>query len=193
MRARLLALSVLLALTGCGGDEGEHASAADPHVSRTISVSSPAFGQGKQIPSTYTCRGAGRVPDLAWSRVPDEARNAGSVALVVDDPDAPDGGYVHWVVVGIPASVDGIESGDLPAGAREVDASGGPGWTPPCPPSGTHHYRFTVYAFPSDRTLAWSKDTPLADVLALLAKESIAWGRLTGTVTASGGDSGGGY
>ena len=183
----IAAAGVLLA--GCGRDT-EHATAPDPDAPRTITVSSPAFDEGETIPARYTCQGKGISPPLDWSGV---SGDVGSLALVVDDPDAPDGGYVHWVVLGLPTGHGALDEGTLPDGVREVDGSGGHGWKPPCPPSRTHHYRFTVYAFSGSSAFAWRKDTPLDEVLELLADQAVAWGRLTGKVTASGGDSGGGY
>ena len=179
-----------VALTGCGGSDGEHATAPDPTAPRSITATSTAFGEGDPIPSRYTCRGQGSPPPLAWSGV---GGDAGSLALVVDDPDAPGDGYVHWVVLGIPTSQGALDAGNLPAGSTELDASGGPGWSPPCPPSGKHHYRFTLYAFPAASAFAFNRKKPLTEVLEILADEAVGWGRLTGTVTASGGDSGGGY
>jgi Raf kinase inhibitor-like YbhB/YbcL family protein len=190
-RARILGLVVALLLTGCGSDDSGHATAPQPTgVPASVSVSSAAFDEGGPIPTTYTCRGDGTSPPLEWSGVPPDT---GSLALVVDDPDAPGGGYVHWVVIGIPAGTDSVAAGSSPAGGKPLDGSGGPGWRPPCPPSGTHHYRFTVYVIPSTTGFAVSDDAPLPDVLATIAGAATAWGRLTGTVTASGGDAGGGY
>jgi Raf kinase inhibitor-like YbhB/YbcL family protein len=191
MVRRTLVLVGALALTACGGGDSDTASAHEPtSAPETITVSSPAFADGEAIPSTYTCQGAGTSPPLAWSGV---SPDAGSIALVVDDPDAPGRGYVHWVVIDIPPGTPGVDANTSPSGGTVLDASGGPGWSPPCPPSGTHHYRFTVYAFPSDTTPSMPSDSPLDGVLAVLADQASAWGRLTGTVTASGGDSGGGY
>ena len=183
MKARLLAvIPVLLVLAGCGGDE-DAAPAADPSGPRTITVTSPAFAEGEGIPATYACTGAGAgaAPGIRWSGI---GGDVGSLALVVDDPDAPGGDYVHWIVLGIPATADGIGAGDLPDGAKELEASGGPGWSPPCPPSGTHHYRFTVYAFRSDETFSIESHLSPAEVIAVLADQAVAWGRLTGTMTA---------
>jgi Raf kinase inhibitor-like YbhB/YbcL family protein len=187
MVIRALALSAAgLVLVGCGGSTGAggtvRTQAVEPTAPRTITVSSPAFSEGRAIPATYTCRGKGVSPPLQWSGV--DGDRIGSLALVVDDPDAPGGDYVHWVVLGIPTGHGALDAGDLPAGATELEASGGPGWSPPCPPSGTHHYRFTVYAFPSDSAFAVSSTAPLDEVLATISDQAVAWGRLTGTVTA---------
>ena len=190
MIRRIPVLVLALALTGCGGGDVESATASEPTEAPTIMVSSPAFDEGRTIPAKYTCHGAGTSPPLEWSGVP---ADTGSLALVVDDPDAPGDGYVHWVVIGIPTGADGVDADSSPSGATVLDGSGGPGWSPPCPPSGTHHYRFTVYAFPSSTAFAVSTTAPLDTLLSTIADQAFAWGRLTGTVSASGGDAGGGY
>lgn len=112
-----------------------------------LSLSSPAFGDGETIPTVYTCDGRDISPPLQWRDVPDEAR---SLALVVDDPDAPAGTWVHWVVYNIPPDTAGLPEGatseDLPAGAREgVNSWGRTGYGGPCPPSGEHRYMHELY------------------------------------------------
>lgn len=179
MRRPVVACAAVAALAGCGG-QSEHAGPSDPAASRTISVSSPAFADGAAIPATYTCHGAGTAPELRWSGVP---KDAGAVAVVVDDPDAPSGDYVHWIVVGIPADAGVLDGQQPPGVAKQLPASGGPGWSPPCPPSGTHHYRFTVYALPSNTTVPASSGSPTV-LVSLIARKATAWGRLTGTVAA---------
>jgi Raf kinase inhibitor-like YbhB/YbcL family protein len=193
---RVPALALLLVLTACGaggGDEpdGVHATAVEPGGPRSITVTSPAFEDGAPIPSKYTCHGAGVSPPIWWSGL--DLADIKDLALVVDDPDAPGGGYVHWVVVGVPTGHGAVDEGTVPDGARELAGTAGTGWDPPCPPSGTHHYRFTLYAFPSYRVSARSGTPTLEETLTDLAEDAVAWGRLTGTVTASGGDAGGGY
>jgi Raf kinase inhibitor-like YbhB/YbcL family protein len=153
-------------------------------------VTSPAFSDGAAIPKEYTCFGKGTAPVIQWSGLPGDA---GAVALVVDDPDAPHGDYVHWIVLDIPAESGALAADELPSPAKEADGSGGPGWHPPCPPSGTHHYRFTVYALPSSERSSVGGDASPVQIMGVLADQASAWGRLTGTVTASGSDSGGGY
>ena len=194
MRALVAVALTGALLTGCGAAEDDdgvvRAAAVEPDVPASITVTSTAFAEDERIPERYTCHGDGISPPLDWTGV--NSDEVGSLALVVDDPDAPDGGYVHWVVLGLPAGHGAIDEGALPEEAREVPASGGLRWRPPCPPSGTHHYRFTIYAFPADSARAVREDTPLQELLELIADDAVAWGRLTGTATASGGDAGGG-
>jgi hypothetical protein len=98
----------------------------------TITVTSPAFVDGGTIPVRYTCDGENVAPPLRWSGVPADARG---IALTVEDPDAPGGTFVHWVVL------------DLPPSATSVPPDT-PGYKGPCPPKGDrpHRYVFTVYA-----------------------------------------------
>jgi Raf kinase inhibitor-like YbhB/YbcL family protein len=182
-----LVLLAGLVLAGCGGG-GSNASAPElADAARTLVVTSPAFDDGTAIPATYTCTGAGTSPELHWSGVPVDTE---ALALVVDDPDAPNGTFTHWVVVDIPASTAQVATGQPPAEGTELRGSEGRGWSPPCPPSGTHHYRFSVYALSS--RLALPASASLDDAMKAIEGKTAAWGRLIGTVAGSG-DSGGGY
>jgi Raf kinase inhibitor-like YbhB/YbcL family protein len=156
----------------------EDMTTAEPTAEETIVVTSPAFGDGKPIPPEYTCRGAGQPPPLAWRGVPAEAT---SLALVVSDPDAPVGTFIHWVVYDLPAGDGELTAEMMPAGVREGDNSaGGKGWYPPCPPSGKHRYRFTIFAL-AQRV----REAGARDILDDLARSAIARGTLTGLVRAS--------
>lgn len=149
----------------------------DPDVPRTIEVSSPAFRDGATIPRRFTCEGAGTSPELRWTGV---REGAASLALVVTDPDAPRGTFLHWLVWDIPPGDGGVAAGAVPAGAREGENSGRRvGWYPPCPPSGTHRYVFTVYALD-----AHVRGRDAQRVLDDVARHAIARGSLTGTVAA---------
>lgn len=174
MRRGVVLVGVLV-LAGCGGSDAMRVP--EPGAPTTITVTSPAFGEGEAIPRDYTCRGAGRVPALAWRGVPGDAA---AVAVVVSDPDAPKGTFVHWVVHGLAGRDGGLSGGQLPAGAREAENSAGTvGWYPPCPPSGVHRYRFTVYA------LGGSVSGRAAQqVLDDIARRAVALGTLTGVVAA---------
>ena len=149
----------------------------EPDVADTVIVTSPAFDDGQPIPDEYTCRGSGRPPELAWHAIPEEAT---SLALVVSDPDAPAGTFIHWLLYDLPAGDGGLAAGRPPAGAREAENSARKtGWYPPCPPSGTHHYLFTVYAL---RDKVSGRSTQ--DILDEIGRAATARGTLTGLVTA---------
>jgi phosphatidylethanolamine-binding protein (PEBP) family uncharacterized protein len=108
------------------------AGTTTPTSTAGFKLTSSAFTEGQPIPQMYTCTGQGGSPPLAWTGVPEGTT---SLDLVVVDPDAPvPNGFTHWVAPNIDPSTT-----SLPAGSK--------GYTPPCPPSGTHHYIFTLYAF----------------------------------------------
>ena len=117
-----------------------------------IVITSSAFTEGQAIPTRYTCDGPDVSPDLAWSGVPEETA---SLALICDDPDAPMGTWVHWVLFNIPASTDGLPAeipsdASLENGARHGKNDFGKlGYGGPCPPGGTHRYFFKLYALDS--------------------------------------------
>ena len=97
----------------------------------------------------------------------------------MDDPDAVGGTYTHWVVFNLPATASGITGGQLPAGAAMAQNSGGQAaYLGPCPPSGTHHYRFTVYAEP--KRLSLPAGASLTEALTAIKSNAISSGRLTG-------------
>jgi Raf kinase inhibitor-like YbhB/YbcL family protein len=171
--AVVVALVAVLAACGTGQPE----EVASVNGSQTITVKSSAFEEGRPIPVEYTCKGAGSIPPLAWSGVPSDAA---ALALVVDDPDAPSGTFTHWVVLDLPSGTSDLGGGALPAGAVEATNSGGRvGWYPPCPPSGIHHYRFTVHALSKPTGLA--NGVGLTDALKAIQADSVAQGRLVGT------------
>jgi len=108
-------------------------------------LSSASFPANSDIPSEFTCDGRNTQPELRWTGVPAGTK---SLALVVRDPDAPSGDFLHWAVVDIPAGASGFDLGSRPpAPARELKNDAGlAGYTGPCPPSGRHRYVFTLYA-----------------------------------------------
>jgi Raf kinase inhibitor-like YbhB/YbcL family protein len=143
----------------------------------SITVTSTAFREGSTIPRKYTCDGAGTSPPLAWTGTPAEAE---ALAIVVDDPDAPHGTFIHWVLLDVDPKITSLAEGSAPPGAKQADNSAGkPSYYGPCPPSGTHHYRFTVYALPRATNLPTG--TKLADALKAIEAGAIARGRLTAT------------
>jgi len=169
-------------LGACGGGSGDSGNAdklAEHNVGKTLEVTSGAFDDGAPIPEQYTCDGQDRQPSLTWTGVPTTAKE---LAVVVDDPDAPGGTFVHWVVFGLDPSVTQLpEGGPVPDGAKQAENSGGKAaWMGPCPPPGkVHHYRFTVYALNKevDAKDGAGKD----DVLGAIRGAAVAKGTLTGT------------
>ena len=114
-----------------------------------IKITSPAFEDGGLIPAKYTCDGADISPSLQWETVPEGTK---SIALICDDPDAPMGTWVHWVLFNLPAETKELpakfpDDETLPDGTRQgITDFGKTGYGGPCPPSGTHRYFFKIYA-----------------------------------------------
>ena len=110
-----------------------------------MKLSSPHFIDGSAIPSLYTCQGANRSPALRFEDVPS---NAQSLALIVDDPDAPMGTWTHWTLWNLPPSTQELPEG-YQASSQAVEGKtdfGSTGYGGPCPPSGNHRYFFKLYA-----------------------------------------------
>lgn len=171
----LVVATLMLAGVACSTDTPRE----EPSVTATqsMTVTSSAFGDGQPIPTEFTCDGPGRVPDLTWQGTP---ADAGALAVVVDDPDAPSGTFTHWVVLDLPADTRGLAGGSLPSGATQAVNSGGrEGYYPPCPPSGTHHYRFTVYAL--TRATGLNNGVDLDTALRAVQANAMGQGRLVGT------------
>ena len=109
-----------------------------------MNISSPEFKNNQLIPSQYTCDGINVNPSLEFSDVP---ANTQSLVLICDDPDAPMGTWVHWLVWNIDPQNITLKANSLPSGAIEGKTSfGSTGYGGPCPPSGTHRYFFKLYA-----------------------------------------------
>ncbi len=157
---------------GCDGGQANEPATAAP---AGITVTSTAFRDGGTIPVKYTCDGDGVSPPLAWTGAP---ANTGALAIVVDDPDAPSGTFTHWVVLDLEPTTTSIAEGQLPPNAKQAaNSAGNPAYDGPCPPSGTHHYRFTIYAL-SEAT-ALPDGAKLDEALKAIDSKTIARGRLT--------------
>jgi len=173
---------MVASVVACGGGDSSTKEKAVPEAPDMITVSSSAFQDRQPIPARFTCDGDGEAPPLAWADVPTDAA---ALALVVDDPDAPNGTFVHWIVLDIPAQTTGLEAGAVPSGATQAKNSAGKAsYAGPCPPSGTHRYRFTVYAL--SRLTGLSDDADTTQALAAIKSAATAQGRLVGTYKRSG-------
>lgn len=122
----------------------------------SMQISSTSFQNNQRIPPKYTCGGENFNPPLGISEVPEKAQ---SLVLIVDDPDAPMGTWVHWTVWNIDPKTQEILENSLPAGAIQGKTSAGQNeYHGPCPPSGTHRYFFKIYALDSKLDLASDAD-----------------------------------
>ena len=125
------------------------ATRSDPGAAGVFSLTSPVFETGGAIPAKYGCIGQNISPPLSWNRPPAGTQ---ALALILYDPDAPGGSFVHWVIYNIPALSRALPEA-LPGDAQLSDGSlqgkngaAAMGYVGPCPPSGTHRYIFTLYA-----------------------------------------------
>lgn len=157
----VFALAVLWRLAGgqLGGlpfGESSRDSATPTVTVGNMNLSSPAFGQSQAIPKIYTCDGQDISPPLLISGVPETAK---SLALIVNDPDAPSGNWVHWTVWNLPADTAQVQAAQLPEGAMEGQTDfGTAGYGGPCPPSGSHRYFFQLFALDSALDLSAKAD-----------------------------------
>ncbi|MFH0764584.1 MAG: glutaminyl-peptide cyclotransferase [Candidatus Omnitrophota bacterium] len=146
-----------------------------------IDVISSAFKSGEMIPGKYTCDGEELSPPLSWTGIP-----AGtiSIALVSDDPDAPRGDWVHWLIFNLPPDTEGLPEG-VPHNERLANDAvqgrhdgGDAGYGGPCPPGGTHRYYFKVYAL--DTKLSLGPDVTKKSMLKAMEGHILAQGELMG-------------
>ena len=170
---RTIFLSTLALLVLCSCHNADHNHAATGQTSpeagstqnnniqpgknnMTLTISSSAFANGGMIPAQYTCDGANTSAPLQWSGLPAAAK---TLALIVDDPDAPGKTWVHWVVYDLPATTTQLREN---VGQGKTLAGGGKqgtndfkkiGYGGPCPPSGTHRYFFKLYALDIETSL----------------------------------------
>jgi Raf kinase inhibitor-like YbhB/YbcL family protein len=148
----------------------------------TMNLSSTAFENGKPIPSKYTCDGQSVSVPLQWG---DPPAGAMSFALITDDPDAPGSTFVHWVIYNLPATARGLPEGvktdaTLADGSRNGNnGARRSGYTGPCPPSGTHHYYFKLYAL--DTMLSLAPGATKDQLLAAMNGHIVAQAQLIGT------------
>jgi Raf kinase inhibitor-like YbhB/YbcL family protein len=172
-------LVIVVALAGCGGGGGGAVQGTAPSAPDKFTLSSPAFREGGTIPKRFTCDGAGTSPPLSWTGVPASSKE---LLLLMEDPDAPNGTFVHWIVAHIPPSSRGMPAGRAPAGAVQLQQSfGKSAYGGPCPPEDDppHHYVLTLYSL--DGKLAVSKADSPEEVRSKLKGAARAQGQLRAT------------
>jgi Raf kinase inhibitor-like YbhB/YbcL family protein len=135
-----------------------------------MEIESPDFSDGDVIPDRFTCAGADVSPRLRWSDVPEQAEE---LLLIVDDPDAPGGLFIHWVLGAIDPGRTSLDEGEVPEGSVEgANDFGKIGYSGPCPPvgHGEHTYNFTLYALAQPLML---KEGDTAEVARVAARGSV--------------------
>ena len=157
---RFIAVLALLAIIfGCTiNTEKEQATQQiqeEQIMGSTMKLISNAFNEENRIiPMKYTCQGDNINPELSWGDVPEKTK---SFALIVDDPDAPSGTWVHWLVKDMPADKREIKENSIP-GKQVINSFGKSNYGGPCPPSGTHRYFFKLYALDVETLKAENRD-----------------------------------
>lgn len=142
----------------------------------SMKLTSSAFEHNQKIPTLYTCDGGNIHPPLAILGVPEGAK---SLALIVDDPDAPGGTFTHWVIWNIHPDTTTITEGAVLEKSQEgTNSAGQIGFYPPCPPSGQHRYFFTLYAL--DAKLGLDGKATKTDVEKAIAGHVMAQSLLVG-------------
>ncbi|MEW5870118.1 MAG: YbhB/YbcL family Raf kinase inhibitor-like protein [Chloroflexota bacterium] len=175
--ALVLLLALFLLGTGC-----QSQPAPEGGSSMTLQITSSAFSEGGNIPQKYTCDGEDASPPLAWSGVPAGTQ---SLALIADDPDAPVGTWVHWVLYNIPPDLPGLPEGIAKTASVEGTGQQGnngfrkAGYGGPCPPKGKpHRYFFKLYAL--DTVLGLEAGASKADLEKAMQGHILAQGQLMG-------------
>ncbi|MGQ9541449.1 MAG: YbhB/YbcL family Raf kinase inhibitor-like protein [Armatimonadota bacterium] len=178
MRAVVSVMILTLLLASC---QRKQPSVQEGGGKMDIRLTSTAFTDGGTIPQKYTCDGADVSPPLAWDNVPEGTK---SFALICDDPDAPVGTWVHWVLFHLPADTRNLPEAvppdkELPNGARQgTNDFRKIGYGGPCPPSGTHRYYFKLYAL--DTLLDLPAGISKAQLLKAMEGHVLAEGQLMG-------------
>lgn len=176
----VLVLAIATVCCGCTGTSsspGEAPAATTPApvttsapVSNTFSLHVGTLADGAALPVQYSCTGAGESPEISWTNVPNGTL---SLALVMEDPDAPSGTFTHWILYNIPPNAKGIPAGisatkELDDGEKSgQNSAGNRGYYPPCPPVGsTHRYIFRLYALDQEIGIAYATRDDLDQVIA---------------------------
>ena len=146
------------------------------NAASSISITSPSFQPGGDIPPKFTCNGTNVSPELQISSVPNEAK---SLVLIVDDPDAPRGLFTHWIVWNVDSKTTRVAENSSPtAGVQGINDFGKRNYGGPCPPSGTHRYFFKIFAL--DTKLELKPGARRAELDTAMRGHILAQGELMG-------------
>ena len=170
----IICLGFIALLVGCKGNDA--APAVEGGLDMTIQITSTAFSEGGNIPRIYTCDDQNVSPPLSWTGVP---TTTVSLALIMDDPDAPSGTWVHWVLYNLPNDTTNLDQGKTGLGTDGKNDFNRLGYGGPCPPRGsTHRYYIKLYAL--DARLDLKSGTTKAQVESVMRGHILAQGQLMG-------------
>jgi Raf kinase inhibitor-like YbhB/YbcL family protein len=175
----MLICLVAMAMSSCSSHAVTPGEEESP---MTIEIKSSAFSEGSTIPKKYSCDGENISPQLSWSNIPAETK---SIAVIFDDPDAPSGVFVHWVIFNIDPTTsqlpESLPQKNTPAGlgSQGKNSFGKMGYAGPCPPRGAkHHYFFRIFAL--DTMLNLSGGASRAELDKAMTGHILARGQLMG-------------
>lgn len=175
------AMAALVLLAACStGAGGSNIGLPSGNGAGHLVLTTEAFADGGSIPARYTCDGQGVAPLMTWQAPGSPAE----FVLVMTDPDALGGTFVHWIMFGIPPGTPGVGEGQGPAGARQgMNSFGSVGYGAPCPTLGDspHHYVFTMYALSTVSTNGLPSGATLDQVVTRISCCIAASGTLSGT------------
>jgi len=178
MKRILFCCLLVILISSCSSNQTSTSETTEPtEAAITMELKSDAFASGQSIPAKYTCIGKNMSPALTWGNAPVGTQ---SFALIVDDPDAPMGTWVHWVLYNIPSGTTSLaENTDASGISVGKNSSSHMSYDGPCPPSGTHRYFFKLYAL--DATLSLSPGATKEQLLGAMKGHILAQGELMGT------------
>ncbi len=170
----IVGMCILLILVGCNGQDASLASEGENDM--TIQITSTVFTEGGKIPSLYSCDDQNVSPPLAWTGVP---TNTVSLVLIMDDPDAPSGTWVHWVLFNLPSNLTSLEQGKSGGGKDGMNDFGKLDYGGPCPPRGSNH-RYLIKLYALDSILDLKAGATKAQVESAMKGHILAQGQLMG-------------
>lgn len=168
----VIAILTLLVFSQKGNNNG---------VAMKITIKSESFGKNDLIPSKYTCDGKNISPQLSWDKPSDKIK---TFAIIVNDPDAPGGNFIHWIIFNIPDSILSLPEDVTPMrnipeeAALGTNSFGHIGYNGPCPPSGAHRYFFRIYGL--DTSIKLEAGIEENDLLKAMKNHVVAEGELMG-------------
>jgi len=170
----LFNMMLIVLLVGCKNQDTTLSQKGE--VEMSIQIKSSAFSEGDKIPRLYSCDDKNISPPISWTGVPSDTV---SVALIMDDPDAPMGTWVHWVVFNLSPDVTELEQGKSGDDTEGKNDFGRVGYGGPCPPKGSNH-RYFIKVYALDRMLDLKEGVTKAQVESAMRGHILAQGQLMG-------------